>query len=164
MTPRLFAAFALALALPALGRATTLPPELKAYDFGEAYYVEDGGVVISPYASGFSCADGIATPEGIRVMPGSSFIQFDEGEQVEEVYHLQRVTADERRAFFHEDIYKYATARDAQGRWYEKRGRKVDSDDFYLSHWRSLEWFDHVFTGLDLHPGLETWRTRPKYN
>ncbi len=145
-------------------RATTLPPELKAYDFGEAYYIEDGGVVISPYVNGFYCAHGIPTPEGIRVMPGDSFTQFDEGQQVEEVYHLLRVTGDERRAFFHEDIYKYSTMKDAQGRWCERRGRQVDRDDFYLSHWRSLEWFDHVFTGLDLHPGLETWRTRPKYN
>jgi hypothetical protein len=151
-------------AAPSILRATTLPPELKAYDFGEAYYIEDGGVVVSPYANGFSCPDGIPTPEGVRVMPGRFFIQFDEGQQVEEVYHLLRVTPDEKRAFFHEDIYKYSTAKDAQGRWYEKRGRKVDDDDFYLTHWRSLEWFDHVFVGLSLHPGLETWRTRPKYN
>ena len=145
-------------------RATTLPPEMKAYDFGEAYYIEDGGVVVSPYANGFYCPHGIKTPEGVRVMPGNYFIQFDEGQQVEEVYHLLRVTPDEKRAFFHEDIYKYSTAKDAQGRWYEQRGRKVDADDFYLSHWRSFEWFDHVFVGLSLHPGLETWRTRPKYN
>ncbi len=144
--------------------ATTLPPELKAYDFGEAYYIEDGGVVIAPYANGFYCPDGIETPEGIRVMPGGFFIQYDEGQHVEEVYHLLRVTPGERRAFFHEDIYKYNAAKNTDGRWYEKRGWKVDADDFYLSHWRSLEWFDHVFVGLSLHPGLETWRTRPKYN
>jgi hypothetical protein len=161
--PRLLSLLLLFVA-PMAARATTLPPELKAYDFGEAYYIEDGGVVVSPYANGFYCPHGIETPEGVRVTPGGLFIQFDEGQQVEEVYHLLRVTPDERRAFFHEDIYKYSTAKDAQGRWYEKRGRKVDTDDFYLSHWRSLEWFDHVFTGLDLHPGLEAWRTRPKYN
>ena len=46
--------------------ATTLPPEFKAYDFGEAYYIEDGGVVISPYDHGFYCPHGIQTPEGIH--------------------------------------------------------------------------------------------------
>ena len=49
---------------------TTLPPELKAYDFAEAYYIEDGGVVISPYNHGFYCPHGVETPEGIRIMPG----------------------------------------------------------------------------------------------
>jgi hypothetical protein len=85
---RLLSLLLLAIAAPSITRATTLPPELNAYDFGEAYYIEDGGVVVSPYANGFYCPHGIATPEGIRVMPGGMFIQFDEGQQVEEVYHL----------------------------------------------------------------------------
>ena len=35
-------------------KATTLWPELKAYDFARAYYIEDGGIVIVPQ-DGFYC-------------------------------------------------------------------------------------------------------------
>jgi hypothetical protein len=161
---RLISTFVVLGLLAGKSAATTLPPELKAYDFAEAYYIEDGGVVISPYANGFVCPQGIETPEGIRVMPGDSFSMYDEGQKVEEHYHLLRLNPGGTRAFFHEDIFRYRRMRDAQGRWCEVRGARVDTDDFYLTQFRGLEWFDHVFTGLDLHPGLETWRTRPKYN
>jgi hypothetical protein len=144
--------------------ATTLPPELKAYDFGEAYYLEDGGVVIAPYAHGFYCPAGIVTPEGIRVMPGGTFSQFDEGQRVEEDYRLVRLNPEQTRAFFRERIYRYQMVRDAQGRIGRQRGMLLATDDFYLTQFRALEWFDHVFTGVDLHPGLQSWRTRPRYN
>ena len=150
--------------ITARSAGTTLPPELKAYDFAEAYYVEDGGVVISPYAHGFYCPHGVETPEGIRVMPGDTFSQFDEGQRVEEEYHFLRLSADQTQAFFHERIYRYSVVRDAKGRLHQKRGMLVDTDDFYLTRFRGMEWADHAFTGLDLHPGLESWRTRPKWN
>jgi hypothetical protein len=162
--PRLFLLLLLPGLLTGMSRATTLPPELKAYDFAEAYYVEDGGVVISPYAHGFYCPHGVETPEGIRVMPGDTFFMFDEGQKVEEEYHLLRLNPEGTRAFFHEDIFRYRVMRDARGRSGEKRGALIDTNDFYLSQFRGLEWFDHVFTGLDLHPGLQNWRTRPRYN
>jgi len=79
----ILAALFLALMLPS--HATTLPPELKAYDFARAYYVEDGGIVIAPQ-EGFYTVGGVQTPEGIRIMPGHTFIQFDEAHLIMEVY------------------------------------------------------------------------------
>ena len=81
-------------------RATTLPPEFKAYDFGEAYYIEDGGVVISPYDHGFYCQDGIQTPEGVRIMPGKVFAQFDASRMVVDIYKLVSLNKEQNRAFF----------------------------------------------------------------
>ena len=83
--------------------------------FAEAYYIEDGGVVISPYAHGFYCRDGVETPEGIRVMPGGNFAQFDERRMVVEVYRLVRLSEDGTQAFFREQIYRYAVGKDAPG-------------------------------------------------
>jgi hypothetical protein len=37
----------------------------------------------------------------------------------------------------------------------------IDSTDFYLSHFRLLEWFDFAFPYLEIHPGEQGWRTRP---
>jgi hypothetical protein len=151
------------LALPLAASATTLPPELKAYDFGEAYYIEDGGVVISPYNHGFYCKDGIETPEGVRIMPGVAFMQFDAAQMIVDQYVLLRLNREGTRAFFHRRTYRYKIVRDAQGRYHDIIGQLVDTNDFYLSQWRSLEWFDHAFPNIELHPSAETWRTRPKY-
>jgi hypothetical protein len=139
-------------------QATTLPPEFKAYDFGEAYYVEDGGVVISPYDHGFYCPHGIETQEGIRVMPGDSFVQFNPDRMHEEVYHFVRLSSDQTQAFFHERIYRYKMVKDAHGRFRPRRGQLVDNDDFYLTRFRGMEPFDHVFTDIELHPGEQEWR------
>jgi hypothetical protein len=145
-------------------RATTLPPELKAYDFAEAYYVEDGGVVVSPYDHGFAYRHGVETPEGIRFMPGDRFVQYDPNRMLEEDYQLVRLNAAQTQAFFHERIYRYKAERDSRGRFCEVREQLLGTDDFYLTKFRALEPFDHVFTYLELHPGTEEWRTRQDAN
>jgi hypothetical protein len=147
------------LMLLGVARATTLPPELKAYDFAEAYYLEDGGIVISPYPHGFYCPHGVETPEGIRVMPGQVFFQFDSGHQICEEYHFLRLRGEQ--AFFHERLSRYHIVRNAHGRRRIVRDRPFDSVDFYLTQFRGLEWADHIFTDVDLHPGLQEWRSRP---
>ena len=137
---------------------TTLPPELKAYDFAEAYYIEDGGVVIAPYDHGFSCSRGVETPEGIRVMPGGRFVEFNPDRMLEEDYYLLRLNADGTQAFFHERIFAYRVARDVRGKICRQRGRLLATDDFYLTQFRGMEPFDHVFTDIELHPGSQEWR------
>jgi hypothetical protein len=134
-----------------------LPPELKAYDFGEAYYIEDGGVVISPYAAGFYCPDGTSTPEGIRVMPGQGFVQIDSSRKVEQVFKLIRLNEDGSRAFFREHVYTYETSVDQSGRTIRHRMRFLSTDDFYLTRFRGMEPFDHVFTNIELNPGARVW-------
>jgi hypothetical protein len=74
----------------ALARGSTLPPELKAYDFAQAYYIEDGGIVIVPYPYGFSCAKYVSTPEGLRVMPGGTFSQYDPQHQIDQEFVFRR--------------------------------------------------------------------------
>jgi len=138
--------------------ATTLPPELKAYGFSQAYYIEDGGVVISPYPSGFRAAHGVDTPEGIRIMPGGTFIQYESDRLVCEQYLLIR--ADDQRAFFHERLYRYHTVTDARGRSHPVRDQLLGTDDFYLTQFRALEWFDYAFPNIELHPGLQEWRSK----
>jgi hypothetical protein len=139
--------------------ATTLPPEFKAYDFARAYYIEDGGVVIVPQ-DGFHIAHAIATPEGIRVMPGQRFTQYDPARHIEEDYTFTRLAADEHRAYFHERRYRYERVPSGPEKNRMVRQAYLDSDDFYLSHWRGLEWFDFAFPYLDIHPGERLWRTR----
>jgi hypothetical protein len=144
----------------AAAHATTLPPELKAYDFARAYYVEDGGVVIVPQ-EGFYTSGGVQTPEGIRLMPGQVFIQFDESRLIMEVYKFVSLDPGERRAHFHERRYYYTVTKDANGKRHINPEGFIDSSDFYLSHFRLLEWFDFAFPYLEIHPGEENWRTRP---
>ena len=143
--------------------ATTLAPELKAYDFAEAYYIEDGGVVISPYSHGFLCTDGIETPEGIRLMPGGAFMQFDATRMVVDKYKLLHLNPEGTRAFFQQRTFRYKVVKDARGHYHDVIGQQVASNDFYLSKWRSLEWFDHAFPYIEIHPGAQGWRTRPQY-
>ena len=159
MRPKIIALAALLLALMATSHATTLPPELKAYDFARAYYVEDGGVVIAPQ-DGFYCIGGVQTPEGIRIMPGHTFIQFDPDHLVMEVYKFVRLDPGERRAHFHERRYHYEVAKNDNGKNRIIPQEYIDSDDFYLSHFRQLEWFDFAFPYLEIHPGEKYWRTR----
>ena len=144
-----------------LTKATTLPPELRAYDFGEAYYVEDGGVVISPYAHGFYCPKGTLTPEGIRVMPGEGFVQIDPAHKTEQVFKLVRLDEDGERAFFRERVYGYRTSC-SQNKTSRFRTHLISTEDFYLSRFRGMEFFDHVFTDVELHPGAEEWRVSKK--
>jgi len=160
MCRHLIALAALLLASLTASRATTLPPELKAYDFARAYYVEDGGVVIAPQ-EGFYCVGGVQTPEGIRIMPGHTFIQFDEAHLIMEVYKFVSLDPGERRAHFHERRYHYEVAKDAHGKNRIIPQEYIDSDDFYLSHFRLLEWFDFAFPYIEIHPGEQGWRTRP---
>jgi len=148
------------LASLATARATTLPPELKAYDFARAYYVEDGGVVIAPQ-EGFYTSGGVQTPEGIRLMPGKTFIQFDEAHLIVEVYKFVSLDPGERRAHFHERRYHYTVSKDAHGKRHVDIGPSIDNSDFYLSHFRLLEWFDFAFPNIEIHPGEQNWRTRP---
>jgi hypothetical protein len=149
-------------AIPAA--ATTLPPELKAYDFDEAYYVEDGGVVVSPYDHGFSYRHGVETPEGIRFMPGDSFTELNPDRHLWQEFRLVRLNGEQTQAFFHERIYRYEAGRDAKGRPCEVRGKFLGTDDFYLTRFRGMEPFDHVFTNIELHPGAVEWRTRQEAN
>ena len=142
-----------------IASGTTLPPELKAYDFARAYYVEDGGVTIAPQ-EGFHCVGGVQTPDGIRLMPGQMFIQFDEARLTMEVYQFVRLDAGERRAHFHERRYHYEVAKDGRGKDRILPQAYIDSDDFYLSNFRLLEWFDFAFPYLEIHPGEQSWRTR----
>jgi len=160
MQPTLPVLAAILFAVMIPSHATTLPPELKAYDFARAYYVEDAGVVISPQ-EGFYSTGGVQTPEGIRLMPGQVFIQFDESRLIMEVYKFVSLDPGERRARFHERRYHYKVTVDAHGKRHVIPQELIDSEDFYLSHFRLLEWFDFAFPYLDIHPGEENWRTRP---
>jgi len=161
MPRQLIALAALSMALMIPSRATTLPPELKAYDFARAYYVEDGGVVMAPQ-DGFYSIGGVQTPDGIRLMPGQTFIQFDPDHLIMEVYKFVWLDPDERRAYFHERRFHYEVVKDAAGKDHTIPGNAIDSDDFYLSHFRLLEWFDFAFPYLEIHPGEQYWRTRPQ--
>jgi hypothetical protein len=141
-------------------QATTLGPELKAYDFAQAYYIEDGGIVIAPQ-DGFFCPNGVTTPEGIRVMPGDSFVQFDPNRMVMESYQFTRLAPAEKRAFFHERRYHYKVVGTKKEKFRIVPLEYIDSDDFYLTQNRLLEWFDFAFPYTELHPGEQLWRTRP---
>jgi hypothetical protein len=138
--------------------ATTLPVEFKAYDFGESYSIQRGGVVIIPYAHGFVCPGGVKTAGGILVKPGQTFRQYNASRMVCEEYRLERVSADDHRAYFHEKKYRYRVITDAKGRPHDELGRMTETDDFYLSHWRGLELFDQVFPNIELEPGEQLWR------
>ena len=152
----------LAVSLTA-ARATMLPPEFTAYDFSEAYYLEDGGVVLSPYGHGFYCKDGIQTPEGIRIMPGGTFMQFDPTRMVVDEYKLTHLNKEQTRAFFHQKTFRYKVVKDDKGQYHDIIEEQVASNDFYLTKWRSLEWLDGVFPNIEIHPGAQGWRTRPEY-
>jgi hypothetical protein len=157
----LLLAVSLVAAVPA--RATTFPPELKAYDFAQAYYIEDGGVVIVPYNHGFHCDDGIETPEGIRIMPGGRFVQFESARPIVDEYRLLYLNQAGTRAYFRERSYRYQVVKDADGKRRDVLGREVATDGFYLTRFRGLEWFDFAFPDLEIHPGEQGWRTRPQY-
>jgi hypothetical protein len=154
----ILAALSFMLMIPS--HATTLIPELKAYDFARAYYIEDGGIIIVPQ-DGFYCPSAVKTPEGLRIMPGQTFIQFDPARMIMEVYQFTRLDSDERRAYFHERRYHYKVVRTEQNKWRIIRQDYIDSDDFYLSRFRALEWFDFAFPDVEIHPGEQLWRTRP---
>ena len=142
------------------GNATMLIPELKAYDFARAYYIEDGGIVIVPQ-DGFYCPQAVKTPEGLRVMPGQGFTQFDPARHIMEVYKFVSLDPGERRAHFHERRYHYKVVRTPQNKWRIVQQDYIDSSDFYLTQFRGLEWFDFAFPYTELHPGEQLWRTRP---
>ncbi len=153
----LMAVLSLGFARP--GHATTLWPELKAYDFARAYLFEDGGIVIVPQ-DGFYCPDAVKTPEGLRIMPGQNFTQFDPARHVMEVYHFVRVDADGHRAYFTERRFHYKVVRTDDNKWRIVQQEYIDSRDFYLTRFRALEWFDFAFPDVEIHPGEELWRTR----
>ena len=148
------------IAFTGLCRGSTLPPEMKAYDFAQAYYVEDGGIVIVPYRYGFSCPHYTTTPEGLRVMPGGTFSQYDPQHQVDEVYRFTRLSADGTQAYFHEKVYACHAATTPDGKPGHLHVRLLGTDDFYLSQFRGLEWFDFVFGDMELHPGLAEWQSK----
>jgi hypothetical protein len=148
------------LAAPAVVHATTMIAELKAYDFARAYYIEDGGIVISPQ-DGFYCPEAMQTPEGLRAMPGQTFTQFDPARLIMEIYTFTRLDVDEKRAYFHERRYHYKVIRTDQGKWRIIQQDYIDSTDFYLTQFRALEWFDFAFPCTEIHPGEQLWRTRP---
>lgn len=149
----------LLLALVA-SRASTLPPELKAYDFCQAYYIDDGGIVIVPYDYGFSCPHYVQTPEGLRVMPGGTFSQYDPQHQVDQVFHFVRLSDDGTQAYFREKVYACHAVTAANGLSAHVRDRVIGSNHFYLSQFRDLEWFDFVFGNIQMHPGLDEWQSK----
>ncbi|HUB66852.1 MAG TPA: hypothetical protein VL981_05140 [Candidatus Methylacidiphilales bacterium] len=155
--------FATSLVATIQAHATTLPPELKAYDFAQAYYIEDGGVVIVPYNHGFHCDDGIETPEGIRIMPGKKFVQFENARPLVDEYKLLFLNRAGTRAYFRERSYRYQIVKDTRGKRHAALGREVAMDEFYLTRFRGLEWFDFAFPNIEIHPGEQGWRTRPQY-
>jgi hypothetical protein len=157
---KLLMVVAILVGLMSPSRATTMIPELKAYDFARAYYIEDGGIVIVPQ-DGFYCPDAVQTPEGVRVMPGQSFTQFDPARSIMEVYQFTRLTPDERRAYFHERRYHYKRVPTEPNKWRMVRQDFIDSDDFFLTQFRALEWFDFAIPYTEIHPGEQLWRTRP---
>jgi len=142
-----------------LSHATTLPPELKAYDFAEAYSLENGSVLLLPYHHGFYCSSGVRTPRGLRIVPGDTFLQYDPVRMVVEEYRFTRMNAEQNQAFFHEHSYRYRTEKDAQGKYHYIREQLLDTDDFYLTKFRALEPFDQVFTNIELHPGSQGWKS-----
>jgi len=141
-------------------RATTMIPELKAFDFARAYYIEDGGIVIVPQ-DGFYCPEAVKTPEGLRVMPGQGFTQFDPARLIMEIYRFTRLDDATHRAYFHERRYRYKVVRTPQNKWRIFQQEYIDSSDFYLTQFRALEWFDFAFPYMEIHPGEQLWRTRP---
>lgn len=151
---------ALFLTLVTVARATTLIPELKAYDFARAYYIEDGGIVIVPQ-DGFYCPQAVKTPEGVRVMPGQTFTQFDPNRLIMEVYKFTRLDTETNRAYFHERRYHYKVIRTPENKWRIIQQDYIDSKDFYLTQFRALEWTDFAFPDVEIHPGEQLWRTRP---
>ncbi len=153
-------AFALLGAAMLSGRATTLAPEIKAYDFARAYYLEDGGITVQPQ-DGFSCQGGTPTPEGLHLSPGQTFVQFDPARHIMDVYRFVRLTPDERRAYLHEQRYHYKFVRTPQNHWRLVPQEHIDSGDFYLTRFRQWQWLDDVFPDFEVHPGEELWRTRP---
>ena len=148
------------LASIASSHATTLIPELKAYDFARAYYIEDGGIVIVPQ-DGFYCPYAVKTPEGLKIVAGQTFTQFDPARLIMEVYKFTHLDADEHRAYFHERRYHYKVIRTPENKWRIIQQDFIDSKDFYLTHFRALEWFDGAIPDVEIHPGEELWRTRP---
>jgi hypothetical protein len=153
-----FMMLALSAVIPT--RATTLWPELKAYDFCRAYYLEDGGITLVPQ-DGFYCPKATKTPEGLHISPGQTFTQFDPARMVMEVYTFVRIDKDEHRGYFHERRYHYKVVRTPQDKLRIVPLNHIDSIDFYLTRWRALEWFDGAFPDFEIHPGEELWRTRP---
>ncbi len=154
--------FAFFLLAVVTAKATTLAPELKAYDFAEAYYLEDGGVVLSPYEHGFYCKHYTPTPEGPRLMPGDSFLQYDPSRMVVGEYTLVRLNAEGTRAFFHQRSFRYKVTKDKQGKYHYIRQQLLSTNDFYLTKMRILQWFDHGIDNVEVHPTAQGWRSRPQ--
>ena len=152
--------FLLSVSAPLPSHATTLWPELKAYDFCRAYYLEDGGITLQPQ-DGFYGPEGTQTPEGLHFKPGQWFIQFDPARMVMEVYTFLRIDPNEHRGYFHEKRYHYKVIRTDDGKQRIIPLDYINSYDFYLTHWRALEWLDNAIPDVEIHPGEDLWRTRP---
>jgi hypothetical protein len=150
----------LLVATIASSHATTLWPELKAYDFCRDYYLEDGGITLVPQ-DGFYCPEATKTPEGLHIAPGQTFVQFDPARMIMEVYTFERIDKNEHRGYFREKRYRYEVVRTPENRQRIVPLNYLDSHDFYLTRWRALEWFDGAFPDFEIHPGEDLWRTRP---
>lgn len=138
-------------------RATTLPPELKAYDFAEGYRLAPDGIVVQPYHHGFASGSARRVDGGLLLRPGDTFTQYHDERLTCSAFTFVRREGD--RAFFREETYRYTMAgpRHHQRR---VRGPLLDTDTFYLTRFRLLEPFDQVFPEIELHPGDQMWRTR----
>lgn len=78
-----------------------------------------------------------------------------------EVYTFLRIDPDEHRGYFHEKRYRYKVVRTPENKLRIVPLNYIDSDDFYLTRWRALEWFDGAIPDVEIHPGEQLWRTRP---
>jgi len=132
----------------------------KGCNFGKAYYIEDGHLVVVPYGHGFYYKHGVETPEGVRFKPGDTFVQYDRDKRVERDYWLMRVNWFNNKAVLHEQAYHYKIVENTSGKLHPVRGKLVGSGDITLTHFRGLVAFDHSYSNMENHPGTQFWRSR----
>jgi hypothetical protein len=129
----------------------------SACEFGKAYYIEDGGVVVVPMDHGFHYKHGVETLDGVRFRPGDWFVQYDFKQRVVHYYWLKRVNGLNSRAFFHEQTYRYKTVKNSRGKPHRVRTKLVATKDFSVTHFRGLV-ADHVFNTIEMKPASPLWR------
>jgi hypothetical protein len=127
-------------------------------DFAQAYYIQDGGIVVVPYKHGFYYRHGVETPQGIVFRPGDTFVVYDSKRHLERIYWLTRVNLFNNRAYFHEQIYHYRVLTNADGKTYRSRRGMLASKDFNLTHFRGLVAFDHEVRNIEARPGSILWQ------
>jgi hypothetical protein len=82
---------------------------------------------------------------------------------VVDIYKLLRLNKDESRAYFQQETYLYRTVKDANGKYHDEIMQHVNSDSFYLTKFRALEFADHAVPYVEVHPCTQAWCPRPQY-